>query len=170
MRNIIANTSSTSQESTMTMRHSLKIFVLPTVIALAMLGNAQAAEALKMELQASKITKTADGKVNYIAASNAQKGEIVQYRATYTNTINTPISDVAVTLPIPANMAFTGEATPSSAQATIDGKNYADMPLMRKVDGKLVKIPFSEYKALRWNIKWLPASKSADVSLNTTVN
>ncbi|MDN3453829.1 MULTISPECIES: hypothetical protein [unclassified Psychrobacter] len=154
----------------MTIKYSLKRIILPAIVALAMLSNAQAAEALKMELQANKITKTADGKVSYIAASNAQKGETVQYRATYTNTIDTPISDVSVTLPIPANMVFTGEAKPNSAQATIDGKNYADMPLMRKVDGKLVKIPLSEYKALRWNIKWLPASKSADVSLNTTVN
>lgn len=77
---------------------------------------------------------------------------------------------VAVTLPIPTNMTFTGDAKPSIAQATVDGKNYADMPLMRRVNGKAVKTPLSEYKALRWNIKWLLASKSADVSLNTVVN
>ena len=73
-------------------------------------------------------------------------------------------------LPIPANMTFTGEASPASAQASIDGKNYMDMPLMRKVDGKMVKIPFSEYRTLRWNIKLLPAQKSANVALNTVVN
>ena len=77
---------------------------------------------------------------------------------------------MAVILPIPANMTFTGEASPSSAQASIDGKNYMDMPLMRKVDGKMVKIPFSEYRTLRWNIKLLPAQKSAAVALNTIVN
>jgi hypothetical protein len=75
-----------------------------------------------------------------------------------------------VTLPIPTNMTFTGEALPASAQASTDGKNYADMPLMRKVNDKLVKIPLSEYRSLRWNIKLLPAYKSATVALNTTVN
>ena len=85
------------------------------------------------------------------------------------NIINKDIQDLAVVLPIPANMAFNGEVTPASAQASIDGKNYMDMPLMRKVDGKMVKIPFSEYRTLRWNIKLLPAQKSAAVSLNTIV-
>lgn len=66
-------------------------------------------------------------------------------------------------------MAFNGEVTPASAQASIDGKNYADIPLMRKVDGKMVKIPYSEYRTLRWNIKLLPAKKSASVALNTIV-
>lgn len=143
---------------------------ITTLFCTLLTNVSYAADALKMELQANKIIKNADGKVSYVAASNAQKGETVQYRAIYTNVIDQPISDVAVTLPIPVNMVFTGEAKPSSAQATVDGKNYADMPLMRKVDGKVVKVPLSEYKALRWNIKWLPANKIADVSLNTIVN
>ena len=83
---------------------------------------------------------------------------------------NKVIDNLMVTLPIPANMTFTGDAFPISAQASIDGKNYADMPLIRKVDGKLVKIPLSEYRTLRWNIKLLPNSKSAAVALNTTVS
>ncbi|AMN67683.1 hypothetical protein [Psychrobacter sp. P11G5] len=148
----------------------LKKLITTMMVSAALFSSAQATDALKMELQANKIIKTADGKLSYITASNAQKGETVQYRATYTNVIDQPISDVAVTLPIPANMIFTGEAQPKSAQATIDGKNYADMPLMRRVDGKVVKVPLAEYKALRWNIKWLPANKLADVSLNTIIN
>ncbi len=144
--------------------------LMTTLLSASLINISYAADALKMELQANRIVKTADGKVSYIPASNAKKGETVQYRAVYTNIIDQPISDVMVTLPIPANMIFTGEAKPSSAQATVDGKNYADMPLMRKVDGNVVKIPLSEYKALRWNIKWLPANKLADVSLNTIVN
>ncbi|WP_350656480.1 hypothetical protein [Psychrobacter sp. S1-30-MNA-CIBAN-0213] len=148
----------------------LKKLITTMMVSAALFSSAQATDALKMELQANKIIKTADGKLSYITASNAQKGETVQYRATYTNVIDQPISDVAVTLPIPANMVFTGEAQPKSAQATIDGKNYADMPLMRRVDGKVVKVPLAEYKALRWNIKWLPANKLADVSLNTIIN
>lgn len=147
-----------------------KMLLITALSIGTLITNAQAAEALKMELQASKVVKDNKGKITTSAASNAKTGEVVQYRATYTNTIDKPISDIAVTLPIPNNMTFNGTATPATAQATIDGKNYADMPLMRKVDGKLVKVPLSEYKALRWNIKWLPANKSADVSLNTVVN
>lgn len=144
--------------------------LLTALVSTAFFSSAQATDTLKMELQANKITKNSDGKSSYVAASDAKTGETVQYRAIYTNVIEQPISDVTVTLPIPANMTFTGDAKPMSAQATVDGKNYADMPLMRRVNGKVVKIPLSEYKALRWNIKWLPASKAVDVSLNTIVN
>lgn len=150
--------------------HPLKQLMMAAIASIALFSNVQAADALKMELQANKITKKSDGKPVSVAASNAKAGETVQYRATYTNVVTQPISDIAVTLPIPINMTFTGEANPSSAQATIDGKNYSDMPLMRKINGKVVKVPLSEYKALRWNIKLLPAKKSADVSLNTIVN
>lgn len=154
----------------MTAKRYLKILTTTTIASIACFHSAQATDALEMKLQATKIIKNADGNARYVVASSAQPGETVQYRATYTNTINQPISDVAVTLPIPANMTFTGEARPKSAQATIDGKNFADMPLMRKVDGKVIKVPLTEYKALRWNIKWLPANKLADVSLNTIIN
>lgn len=140
-----------------------------TLMSVFMTNAALAADALQMQLQASKVVKLADGKVSYTPVSTAASGTVIQYRATYTNTIDKAINDIAVTLPIPANMTFTGEAFPASAQATIDGKNFADMPLMRKVNGKMVKVPYSEYKALRWNIKLLPAKKSADVALNATV-
>ena len=149
--------------------NSLRATLFITTISLGLLSTAYAEEALKMELTANKAVKNAEGKITYVPASTAPAGTVIQYKATYTNAVNKDINDLAVTLPIPANMAFTGEAFPASAQASTDGKNYADMPLMRKVDGKAVKVPFSEYRSLRWNIKLLPANKSAAVSLNTIV-
>lgn len=148
------------------LRHTL--FAISASVLL--LGTANADDALKMDLTANKVIKNAEGKTTYLPVRTAPAGTVIQYKATYSNTINKDINDLMVTLPIPANMTFTGDAMPASAQASIDGKNYADMPLMRKVDGKMVKIPYSEYKSLRWNIKLLPAKKSAAVALNTTVN
>ena len=52
----------------------------------------------------------------------------------------------------------------------LPGKNFADIPLVRQVAGKMTNTPLSEYRYIRWNIKLLPARKSANVSLNTTVN
>ena len=150
--------------------NALRISLLASLTSLSLLSLAHAEDALKMELTANQVVKNADGKTVYTPVRTAPAGTVVQYKATYTNTINKDINDLMVTLPIPANMTFTGEANPASAQASTDGKNYADMPLMRKVDGKMVKIPYSEYRTLRWNIKLLPAKKSAAVALNTTVN
>ena len=147
----------------------LRTTLIVSLASVSLLGTAQAADALKMEMTASKVINNADGKITYQTVSNAPVGTVIQYKATYTNSINKDINDLAVTLPIPTNTTFTGEAYPASAQASTDGKNYADMPLKRKVDGKIVKVPFSEYRTLRWNIKLLPANKSAAVSLNTIV-
>lgn len=153
----------------MNISNLLRTTLLAALTTLTLSGIAHAEDALKMELTATKVTKGVDGKVSYTSVSTAPAGTVIQYKANYTNTIDTDINDLAVILPIPANMAFNGEASPASAQASIDGKNYADMPLMRKVDGKMVKIPYSEYRTLRWNIKLLPAKKSAAVALNTIV-
>lgn len=139
-------------------------------LASILLSTAHADDTLKMDLTASQVTKNTEGQTSYLPVRNAPAGTVIQYKATYTNTINKNINDLAVTLPIPANMTFTGEVSPASAQASIDGKNYADIPLLRKVDGKIVKIPFSEYRTLRWNIKLLPAQKSVAVALNTIVD
>ena len=150
--------------------NTLRNTLLATVASASLLSTAYADDALKMELTANKVVKNAEGKISYLPVRTAPTGTVIQYKAIYTNTINENINDLAVTLPIPANMTFTGEVSPTSAQASIDGKNYADIPLMRKVDGKMVKIPFSEYRTLRWNIKLLPANKSAAVALNTIVD
>lgn len=149
---------------------TLRNILLATIASSSLLNIAHADDALKMELTANQVIKNAEGKTVYTPVRTAPAGTVIQYKANYTNTVNKDINDLMVTLPIPANMTFTGDAMPASAQASIDGKNYADMPLMRKVDGKMVKIPYSEYRTLRWNIKLLPAKKSAAVALNTTVN
>lgn len=159
-------------------RQLSRAFTMAAVTALASLtmslsahaDTAQSDDALKMELTAMQVSTNAEGKTIYTPVRTAPTGTVVQYKATYSNTIDKDINDLAVTLPIPANMTFTGTAMPASAQATTDGKNYADMPLMRKVDGKMVKVPLSEYRALRWHIKLLPAHKSASVALNVSVN
>ena len=149
--------------------HNVLLATLASTCLLS-LNVAYADDALKMELTVNQVIKNAEGKVIYSPVRTAPAGTVVQYKAAYTNTINKDISDLMVTLPIPTNMTITGEAIPASAQASTDGKNYAEMPLMRKVNDKLVKIPLSEYRSLRWNIKLLPANKSAVVALHTVVD
>ncbi len=154
------------------MKHipNLQKVLIPILFFVSLIHFAHAEDTLKMQLSASKVVTNAKGEVSYTPVNTAPTGTVVQYKATYSNTINKDIRDIEVALPIPANMTFTGQAIPASAQASTDGKNYADIPLMRKVDGKLIKVPYSEYRTLRWNIKLLPAQKSAVVALNTTVD
>ncbi|PNK61774.1 hypothetical protein A6J60_001735 [Psychrobacter sp. FDAARGOS_221] len=131
---------------------------------------ADAHDALKMSLTSSKVVTDADGNRVYIPVRTAKVGTLIQYKATYNNTLDAPIQNTTITLPIPANTEFTGEAYPPSAQGSTDYYNYQDIPLRRVSDGKMVDVPFSEYKSLRWNIKYIPAHKSVKVAFNTIVN
>lgn len=141
-----------------------------TFIGLLTPNYANADDALKMSLTAGKIVINREGKKLYIPVNTAKVGTLIQYRATYSNTLNQPIQNTTITLPIPASTEFTGEAYPPSAQGSVDYHNYTDIPLMRIVNGKMEEIPFSEYKSLRWDIKFIPARKSVNVAFNTIVN
>ena len=144
--------------------------LLANLASILILSNAHANDSLKMGLTAHQVIKSNEGITTYIPVRTAPIGSIIQYKAVYSNVSDKDIQDLAIVLPIPANMTFTGEANPASAQASVDGKNYGDIPLMRNVQGKMIKIPFNEYRTLRWNIKLLPARKSSTVALNTIVN
>ena len=144
--------------------------VLSSVLLAMTAVPAHANDALKMTITASKVVTNKRGERVYIPVSTAKVGSLIQYKATYSNTLNTSIQNTTVTLPIPANTEFTGEAYPPSAQASLDYYNYRDLPLMRMVDGKLVEVPLSEYKSLRWDIKYIPPKKSVDVAFNTIVH
>lgn len=124
---------------------------------------------LKMSIQSKKVVYDESGKVRYVPAKTADSGDVVQYRALYLNNEDIPLRDLTIVLPIPTGMAFTGEVFPLSGQASIDDAYYVDMPLYRRVDGKLVKVPYSEYSSLRWNVKLLPAHKVAVVAFNALV-
>ena len=144
--------------------------VLSGILLTLTAAPAQANDALKMRLSASKVMTNNQGEKVYIPVNTAKIGTLIQYKATYSNTLNTAIQNTTVTLPIPANTEFTGEAYPPSAQASLDNYNYRDLPLMRMVDGKLVEVPYSEYKSLRWDIKYIPPRKSVSVAFNTIVH
>ena len=151
--------------------HNLKIaktLALSTVLGLSVANIAHAAEALSVNLQAKQIV-TENGKQVLKAVSRANKGDLLQYQATYRNNLQKPMTDLALTLPVPANMVYVSSSSPAPTQASLDGKKFENLPIMRKVNGKMVEVPASQYRAVRWIVKTLPAQQSATVSINTKV-
>jgi uncharacterized repeat protein (TIGR01451 family) len=154
----------------------VKQFLISVVASLTMTLVAapsyaeQAKQPVRAELQALKITVNKDGKETAAEAKEARPGDLIEYRATYTNTSKKTISGLAATLPIPKDMQFTGTATPAGAEASTDGKTFAMMPLKRKVGDKVVDVPLADYRALRWRIAELPTGKSTVVTARTRVN
>ncbi len=143
-------------------RQSLRRCVTTGALASLLLGGAFAANAqskgdLQVSLIARKVTADAGGKERLVAADTARPGEVIQYDAVYLNKARRELRNLSPTLPIPAGMEFVaGSAVPAAALASVDGRTFEPFPLVRKVkrpDGRIeeVAVPFSEYRALRWN-------------------
>ena len=151
--------------------HNLKIaktLALSTVLGISLANGANAAEALSVNLQAKQIV-TENGKQVLKTVNRANSGDIIQYQAIYRNNIQKPMTDLALTLPVPANMVYVSSSSPAPTQASLDGKKFENLPILRKVNGKMVEVPVSQYRALRWIVKTLPAQQSTTVSLNAKV-
>ena len=151
--------------------HNLKIaktLALSTVLGISLANGANAAEALSVNLQAKQIV-TENGKQVLKTVNRANSGDIIQYQAIYRNNIQKPMTDLALTLPVPANMVYVSSSSPAPTQASLDGKKFENLPILRKVNGKMVEVPASQYRAVRWIVKTLPAQQSATVSINTKV-
>ena len=151
--------------------HNLKIaktLALSTVLGISLANGANAAEALTVNLQAKQVV-TENGKPVLKAVSRAKSGDVIQYQATYRNNLQKPMTNVALTIPVPASMVYVSSSSPAPTQASLDGKKFENLPIMRKVNGKMVEVPASQYRAVRWIVKTLPAQQSATVSINTKV-
>jgi hypothetical protein len=131
--------------------------------------TASAIEPLQIVLKRSKIA-TVDGKEVSQSADIAKPGDILEEVATYTNSSKVPMSQLEPTLPVPVNTELVmASVKPTNAKASTDGKNFASIPLKRKIrqpNGVEIEqiVPLSEYKFLRWSVGDLAAEKSVAVS------
>ena len=113
---------------------------------------------LEVKLAAQRVSSSPGGKETLQAAERAFPGDIIQYDATYQNLGGKAITNLEPTLPIPAGMHYLPDtARPVPAQASLDGRTFAPIPLKRKVtlptgEVKEQEVPATEYRALRWNL------------------
>ena len=109
-------------------------------------------------------------------ASAARPGDLLQYRAVYSNSGNQPAGHLLASLPVPPGTTLQSSGIePGGAQATLDGNHFAPMPLMRSVvgkDGQLQQqpVPLSEIRALRWDLGTLAPRETRAVQLRVHVN
>lgn len=111
---------------------------------------------LTSELKVWNVVKQADGVETLQPAQTVKPGDVLQYTAVYKNSGHRAVSRLMASLPIPAGTELVGaSAVPHEVQASVDGKVYATVPLMRKArraDGQVVDVPvpLAEYRSLRW--------------------
>ena len=140
-------------------------------LAIQFAGFAFAADpAVVANMTAVKVVVQA-GKETLTSADRAQPGDVIEYRVDYHNTSKNGVGNVVATLPVPANgVEFILDTdAPHGAMASIDGKTFSAIPLMRTVKlpnghTTMQAIPFTEYRYLRWSLGDLPADAHKRVS------
>ncbi len=132
--------------------------------------HAQSKEPVVITLTAQKVLPGSDGREILKAADRATPGEVIQYDALYRNQGQQNIRELEPTLPIPSGLEYLPDtAKPAPTKASLDGKTFATIPLMRQVTlpgGRVIErpVPHTEYRALRWSVGDLQAGGSATVS------
>lgn len=146
------------------------------VLALALLAPAAALADgdITVQLDAQRVS-VVDGKETFSPATQAKPGELVEYRATYTNTGAQAAQQLLATLPVPAGMEFVDHsAAPAKVEASLDGRTYAPVPLKRSVrlaNGREVVrlVPAAEYRWLRWPLATMEPKSTRTVSARMRV-
>lgn len=139
------------------------------MLAFALLGPGaalaqRAADPLESRLEARKVV-IADGRETLADAATVKPGDVIEYVATYRNTGTRPITGLQATVPVPPDTEFVpGTARPAQAQASLDGRTFAAIPLKRMAtrNGRQVEeqVPYREYRYLRWTAGELGSGKA----------
>ena len=138
-------------------------------------GN-QASKLVEATLSVFRVGKTAEGKEALLPAAKAAPGDTLEYQTVHKNNGKSAIKSLVATLPLPDGISYLpGSAKPANAEASVDGKVFAAIPLkamVKNAQGKLEErlVPYSDYRALRWALGELPANDQATVSARAVVN
>ena len=152
--------------------HELLLIVMLCIVALSSMAMAADGDgSVRIALTAQRIVSDRNGKDMFIEAREARPGDVVEYRAVYRNQGKQAVHNVLAILPVPANsMSYVpASASPHQVWASLDGKQFAVVPLMRVTllpDGKREPrpVPVSEYRFLRWDIGELKPGAQAIVT------
>lgn len=160
------------------MRFKLTRFIVFALAALCVAFPAVAADkgTVAVTLTGQKVVKGPDGKEKFESADKAKPGDIIMYKAVYQNKGKEMAADVKATIPVPPGTEYVaGSAVPPQVMASVDGKDYAPVPLKRKVklpSGKeeLRNVPIEDYRFIRWDLKTLAPGKNATVSMKVKIS
>jgi uncharacterized repeat protein (TIGR01451 family) len=149
-----------------------------TAAAIALLASPAArsqaaADAVESRLVARKVVAAAQGEA-LVEATTARPGDVIEYTATYRNAGKGAVRGLQATLPIPPETQFVpGSARPAGARASVDGRTFEEIPLTRTVtrEGRAVeeRVPYREYRYLRWTAEQLRAGETVAYSARVRV-
>lgn len=119
-----------------------------------------AGQVVQAVLSQSKVVKAADGTEKLEDASKVKPGDVIEYKVTYTNASAKAVSGLVANLPIPEGLAYQPRSAKPGADllkvAAADG-NFSAEPLLRKAGSGTERVPYGDYRQLRWTLGQLPA-------------
>lgn len=131
---------------------------------------------LTSHLKVHQVLMLANGDEALQAIASIKPGDVLQYAAVFSNPGPRAVSRLQASLPIPVGTELlTGSAAPRGVLASVDGKVYQPLPLMRKIrrpDGQWIEVavPPAEIRSLRWPEQALAAGASFSATARVRVN
>ena len=122
------------------------------------------AQAVNSKITASLISTDANGQEVLVPVNKntrLQSGNVVEYQGYFTNTNADRVRKMTVTMSIPEQVELLNTVAPDFPYGSVDGDNFARMPLRTRVDNQLQDVALKHYKAVRWELE--------GVGLNDTV-
>lgn len=145
---------------------------LPAAHAQAAKATADKKEAVVIQLTQKRVVSGPQGE-RLEDMNSVKPGDVIEYRATYTNVSKLPVQGLVAKLPVPEGLEYLPKsAKPYNATLQMAGRDgqFGVEPLQRKAaDGTVQPLPYNEYRTMRWNIGQLNAGASVVVSARAKV-
>lgn len=122
------------------------------------------AQAVNSKITASLVSVDANGQEILVPVNTntrLQSGNVLEYQGYFTNTNADRVRKMTVTMSIPEQVELLNTVAPDFPYGSVDGNNFARMPLRTRVDNQLQDVALKYYKAVRWDLE--------GVGLNDTV-
>ena len=122
------------------------------------------AQAVNSRITASLVSVDANGQEVLVPVNTntrLQSGNVLEYQGYFTNTNADRVRKMTVTMSIPEQVELLKTVAAEFPYGSVDGNNFARMPLRTKVDNQLQDVALKYYKAVRWDLE--------GVGLNDTV-
>lgn len=139
-----------------------KVFLSLIFVGAAGFATTAAAQ-IESVMQPYIVTTNDKGEEFFATAAEAEPGDVIEYRVTYTNNGQEAVHGLVVTGPIPNQTQYVSNSSVAGATSSFvvsidDGNTWDTVPVKRtrkKADGTEIEviIPASEYDKVRWNVK-----------------
>lgn len=153
---------------------ALCVLVVPSSYAADAVTSEGASEgAVRVKLTQARVVVDA-GKEKLVEVEIVKPGDVIEYRAVYTNTSKETVRDLVATLPMPEGLEYVAKSARatdgvSAMQAAARDGRFGAEPLMVTQGGAKVPVPYAQYRSLRWQVGAMAAGRSVTVSARARV-